>query len=77
MRQEFGDDCIGEFVKYQWGIRKGEVTCRDQPGTCKRNLCECDLDFAKKMPTQEILIKKLIFTVNRYKTELAISSQSF
>ena len=61
MRQEFGDDCIGEFVKYQWGVRKGEVTCRDQPGTCKRNLCECDLDFAKKMPTQEILIKKVDF----------------
>jgi hypothetical protein len=28
------------------------VVCRDAADTCERNLCECDLDFAKKIPGQ-------------------------
>ena len=39
-------------MKYRWQVKNGEVTCRDQSGTCERNLCECDKDFARKMPTQ-------------------------
>lgn len=49
-RMEFGKDCIGEMVKYNWKSINGEVVCTDDAGTCKRNLCECDLDYAKKIP---------------------------
>lgn len=46
-RDRFGDQCIGEFVKYRYGERNGEKVCKNQPDTCERALCECDLQFAK------------------------------
>ena len=49
---QFGEQCIGEMVKYKWRTSGSGVVCVDKPGTCKRNLCECDLDYAKKMPEQ-------------------------
>lgn len=52
VKQKFGEDCIGEFVKYRWTKKNGGIQCKDAAGTCKRNLCECDLDFAKKMPNE-------------------------
>ena len=52
VRREYGDECIGEFVKYDWRMRRGAPQCQNAPGTCERNLCECDLDFARKMPGQ-------------------------
>ena len=52
VRREYGDQCIGEFVKYDWRVRRGQPECTNEPGTCERNLCECDLDFARKMPSQ-------------------------
>ena len=45
---EFGDGCIGEFVKYKYGINNGEVKCRDRANTCDRALCECDAKFARE-----------------------------
>ena len=29
-RRQFGDMCIGEFVKYDYRIRRGEVKCKDE-----------------------------------------------
>ena len=29
-RWAYGDTCIGEFRKYKFGIRRGEVTCRSK-----------------------------------------------
>ena len=42
-----GDMCIGEFVKYKYGEQNGDKICKDNAGTCGRDLCECDLAFAK------------------------------
>ena len=47
-RMTFGDQCIGEFVKYRYGIKNGEVTCKDAGNTCDRALCECDAKFARE-----------------------------
>lgn len=46
-RMKHGEMCIGEFVKYRYGYRQGEVQCRDGEDTCDRALCECDAMFAK------------------------------
>jgi len=48
---KFGDDCIGEMVKYRWRYtNQNDIKCMDKPDTCKRALCECDLQFGKNMP---------------------------
>lgn len=50
---KYGDQCIGEMVKYRWkktGADKKNVVCTDEPNTCKRSLCECDLKFGQDMP---------------------------
>jgi hypothetical protein len=47
-RMEFGETCIGEFVKYRYGYQNNEVKCRDGANTCDRALCECDAKFAKE-----------------------------
>ena len=46
-RERFGQTCIGEFVRYKYGEKNGDKFCKDQPDTCKRALCECDLQFGK------------------------------
>jgi len=50
VRMEFGDECIGEREKYSWKKKGDDVVCTDNPGTCKRSLCECDLNYAKTVP---------------------------
>jgi hypothetical protein len=47
-RMEFGEMCIGEFVKYKYGYKNGDAVCRDDAGTCDRALCECDAKFARE-----------------------------
>lgn len=47
-RKTYGDECIGEFVKYRYGLRQDEIVCRDDPNSCKRALCECDAMFAQQ-----------------------------
>merc|ERR1712048_696638 len=47
-RMTYGDQCIGEFVKYKYGLRKDEIVCRDGPNSCERALCECDAMFAQQ-----------------------------
>merc|ERR1739838_490444 len=43
-----GNECIGEFVEYDFNLAGGEATCNDSAGSCERSLCECDAMFAKK-----------------------------
>ncbi|CAG5105348.1 Oidioi.mRNA.OKI2018_I69.chr1.g2050.t1.cds [Oikopleura dioica] len=56
VRKEFGSECIGEFVKYSWGTRRREAYCEDAVGTCARALCECDLDFSKKLTPELVSV---------------------
>jgi hypothetical protein len=46
-KQEHGQMCIGEFVRYKYGEKNNEKYCKDAASTCDRALCECDLAFAK------------------------------
>jgi len=46
-RMEHGDTCIGEFVKYRYGYKNGDAVCKNNLGSCERDLCECDAMFAK------------------------------
>ena len=47
LRWQFGDMCIGEFVKYKFSINKsGNARCKSDAGSCERALCECDRQFA-------------------------------
>merc|ERR1712080_65756 len=50
VQMKFGENCIGEMVKYKWGIKSHDVFCKDKADTCERALCECDLQFAQDMP---------------------------
>ena len=47
VRENHGDTCIGEFVKYTWKFSSKLQTfvMMNQPGTCERELSECDLKF--------------------------------
>ena len=47
-RMTHGDTCIGEFVQYRYGIRNGDIQCRDGVDSCDRALCECDAKFARE-----------------------------
>ena len=56
-KQRFGNECIGEFVKYKYGQTGGEKICENNVDTCKRAICECDLQFAKNhVETKEKVI---------------------
>merc|ERR1712037_608137 len=45
-----GDECIGEFVEYDASkTPRNQWKCNDQPGSCPRLLCECDLMFAQSI----------------------------
>lgn len=57
-RQTHGDMCIGEFVRYKYGEKNGDKFCKDAPGSCGRNLCECDLQFAKQHVSKAHLFKQ-------------------
>lgn len=44
---------MGELVKYNWeriiGGGSDDIKCSNKKNTCERALCECDLDYAKKV----------------------------
>lgn len=46
-RKTHGEICIGEFTKYKYGEKNGDKFCRNKEGSCHRDLCMCDLAFAK------------------------------
>ena len=48
VKQEYGDECIGEFVMYKYRFQNGDVTCRNNANTCERAVCECDAQFARE-----------------------------
>lgn len=44
VREKHGDDCIGEFQKYtwKWSSKQNTLISNNAPGTCVRELFECD-----------------------------------
>lgn len=44
-REEHGDLCVGETVKYTWKFswKSGTMAIMNPPGTCARSIGECDL----------------------------------
>ena len=47
-RTQHGEMCIGESAHYRYGEKYGVGRfCDDNAGSCSRDLCECDLAFAK------------------------------
>jgi len=52
-RMEYGDMCIGEFIKYKFKKIAGALTCRNSENTCERALCECDKQFAANHVAQK------------------------
>merc|ERR1712122_37829 len=49
VREKHGDQCIGEFVRYTWryATKRSAFESRNAPGSCERELFECDLQFVK------------------------------
>lgn len=46
VKQQYGNDCIGEFQAYNFIYGNSGIMCTDPNNTCKRALCECDAKFA-------------------------------
>ena len=46
-RLKYGETCITDFVEYKVNELSGERVCDGQIGTCGRDLCMCDLAFAR------------------------------
>ena len=40
-------ECLGEFTRYNFGLKNDDYQCKNSAGSCSRDLCECDLAFAK------------------------------
>merc|ERR1711935_1028651 len=49
VREKHGDTCIGEFVRYTWRYapKRNAFESKDAPGSCQRELFECDLQFVE------------------------------
>lgn len=45
-RQNFGQECLGEFYSYGYTNDNTQTVCTDDANSCKRSLCECDRKFA-------------------------------
>ena len=44
---------LGEITEYELAYYGDDVSCRlNERNTCKRALCECDLEFARGLPDQ-------------------------
>ena len=47
-KKTHGEMCLPEFVEYKFRITKSdEIICRDDKGSCGRDLCMCDKMFAQ------------------------------
>merc|ERR1712156_950783 len=55
VREEHGDQCIGEFVRYTWkySTKEQKFISRDDEGSCERELFECDVLMVKILGTTE------------------------
>ena len=48
-RKTHGDMCIPEMVEYKLRItRNDDIVCKDEKGSCGRDLCMCDKMFAQR-----------------------------
>jgi len=49
VREEHGDACIGEFVRYTWkySSKLNDFVSANDAGSCERELFECDVKFVK------------------------------
>jgi len=49
VREEHGDACIGEFVRYTWkySSKLNDFISANDAGSCERELFECDVKFVK------------------------------
>jgi len=47
VRDQHGEQCIGEFVKYRWFSVGSQANCQNAEDTCQRDICECDKSFAE------------------------------
>ena len=47
-----GEDCLAEFVKYDYTIGNDDIVCSDAVNTCGRDLCMCDKMFAENHATK-------------------------
>ena len=46
-RMTHDENCLGEEKEYDFVQSGSDYQCQDRAGSCKRDLCECDLAFAK------------------------------
>ena len=55
VREEYGDDCIGEFVRYtwKWSGKNNRLESKNPTGTCKRELFNCDARFVADLYAQK------------------------
>jgi len=53
VRDEHGDSCLPEMVKYTWKTVLNVPTCLNPTNSCDRALCECDKKFAKEHAEQK------------------------
>jgi hypothetical protein len=55
LEDEHADEggCDGEKTRYKVTINEntGEISCRNKPGTCQYNVCQCDLQIAQRLST--------------------------
>lgn len=49
VREKHGDECIGEMVAYtwKWSGKQQELISKENSGSCKRELFECDKKFVE------------------------------
>jgi len=49
VRENHGDECIGEFVRYTYRFagKRNVFESKNDPGSCERELFECDYQFVK------------------------------
>ena len=49
VRAKHGENCIGEMVRYtwKWSTRQNTFISQNDPGSCERELFECDHQFVK------------------------------
>merc|ERR1712227_994841 len=46
LKETHGNDCIPDKKRYNWKLVDGELRSNNDPGTCKRDLFECDKRMA-------------------------------
>ena len=45
----YGEDCIAQNKAYRAELIEGQFFCSQNIGSCRRAMCECDLQFAQEV----------------------------